>query len=428
MQEYIKQELAKASAWTLKKVMSKSQEVFYINGDIDQHRFVEVIEYFITLYMDTEKEGTKYRGQKSLTLTPLDTQQEVADKLQSARENALVSVSPWFPLQEKIPAPKRHTNSFDRFPLKESIESLGDILKRTHTNDTSWINSAEVTLTYHDVVWENSQGLELSYTYYKGFMDLVITGKDQEEKEFEIEREIKFSDYEPENLQNIIDHQLDLIKDRTKAIPLKKELECPVILTETSVRDFFSFYRNQASGKIEYQNLNLFEVGEELNGSGDKLTLKTEPYLYNSPYSEPVDSFGSPYHEVYLYKGGKVIEKLYNQQYAYYSHKPVKALSPNFTVAPGTLSSDELKGKPYLEIVHFSNFDVNMISGSFGGEIRLGYYYDGNRRIPISGGSISGNIREAQKSYQFSVTMMTLENYEGPAYILLNKISIAGVL
>ena len=80
----------------------------------------------------------------------------------------------------------------------------------------------------------------------------------------------------------------------------------------------------------------------------------------------------------------------------------------------------------YLEVVNFSDFQMDSFSGHFGGEIRLAYLCDGEKRIPVTGGSINGNILEAQKSLVFSSQIQTEESFEGPLAVCMEKIQVAG--
>ena len=85
-----------------------------------------------------------------------------------------------------------------------------------------------------------------------------------------------------------------------------------------------------------------------------------------------------------------------------------------------------MKAAPYLEIVNFSDFQMDSFTGHVGGEIRLAFWYDGERKIPVTGGSINGNILEAQKNLLFSREMQTEETFEGPVSVCMEGINVAG--
>ena len=86
-----------------------------------------------------------------------------------------------------------------------------------------------------------------------------------------------------------------------------------------------------------------------------------------------------------------------------------------------------MKASPYIELVSFSDFQMDTMTGDFGGEIRLGWYFDGENTVSITGGSISGNIKEVEKEMYFSSETQKLNNFLGPKTIELSNVSLAGI-
>ena len=76
--------------------------------------------------------------------------------------------------------------------------------------------------------------------------------------------------------------------------------------------------------------------------------------------------------------------------------------------------------------VNFSDFQMDTFDGHFGGEIRLGFLYDGEKRIPVTGGSINGSILDAQKNLVFSRETQVEKNFQGPAAVCLEGVNVAG--
>ena len=86
-----------------------------------------------------------------------------------------------------------------------------------------------------------------------------------------------------------------------------------------------------------------------------------------------------------------------------------------------------MKSEAYLELAAFSHFQMNPMTGNFAGEIRLGWYYDGKTRIPVTGGSISGNIREVQENMYLSKELQQDNNFIGPKTIQLYNVTVVGL-
>ena len=69
---------------------------------------------------------------------------------------------------------------------------------------------------------------------------------------------------------------------------------------------------------------------------------------------------------------------------------------------------------------------MDSFSGFFGGEVRLGIYFDGEKTYPVTGFSISGNINEKKCELTLSKEQIsTSSGYEGPKYILVPGMDIA---
>ena len=89
------------------------------------------------------------------------------------------------------------------------------------------------------------------------------------------------------------------------------------------------------------------------------------------------------------------------------------------------MSVEEMKKEPYLELVQFSSFSCHPITGDFSGEIRLGYYYDGQEVVPVTGGSVSGNIKDCEHTMVLSKELVKYDYAVVPQTILLKNVNIA---
>ena len=78
----------------------------------------------------------------------------------------------------------------------------------------------------------------------------------------------------------------------------------------------------------------------------------------------------------------------------------------------------------YLHVVNFSDFQMDAMSGRFGGEFRLAFYSDGEKVIPLTGGSISGSIMELAGNMKLSSEMQTLKDYAGPFAISIDNVIV----
>ncbi len=151
-----------------------------------------------------------------------------------------------------------------------------------------------------------------------------------------------------------------------------------------------------------------------------------KPFLPNSTETAPYDNDG------FLLKPVAVIEKdLFKRAWGHYRFTHYLGGEPtgnigNIHILPGKRSAEEFRQGPYIEVVSFSDFQCDPVTGDFGGEIRLAYASNGGNRIPVTGGSISGNIKESQKEFYFSKESQTVNNFCGPETVYLMNANITG--
>ena len=111
----------------------------------------------------------------------------------------------------------------------------------------------------------------------------------------------------------------------------------------------------------------------------------------------------------------------------YLGVKPTGTLE-KLSCANGTLPFAELKKGPALWAVTFSDFQMDAMSGHFGGEIRLAYLIDEDGTVtPVTGGSVNGSILETQKDLVFSTERYQTARYSGPYAMRVKDVPVAGV-
>ena len=72
-----------------------------------------------------------------------------------------------------------------------------------------------------------------------------------------------------------------------------------------------------------------------------------------------------------------------------------------------------------------SDFNVDLLTGDFGSEIRFAYYHTKKGHIiPLTGGSLVGNIEDCLPTIRLSQKQINLNNVKIPSYALLDKISV----
>ena len=94
----------------------------------------------------------------------------------------------------------------------------------------------------------------------------------------------------------------------------------------------------------------------------------------------------------------------------------------------GSISFEEMKKEPYLYAVTFSDFQMDTMSGHFGGEIRLAYLFDGERVRIVTGGSVNGSLPARRGGPPPPPARYDSKNYSGPFAVMLPGVRVAGSL
>ncbi|MBQ7306321.1 MAG: hypothetical protein IJW85_08940, partial [Clostridia bacterium] len=93
-------------------------------------------------------------------------------------------------------------------------------------------------------------------------------------------------------------------------------------------------------------------------------------------------------------------------------------------VAPGTLPMADMKRQPCLDIVSMSGLQLDLYNDYIGGEIRLAYYFDGEKTVPVTGITMSAKLSEALSSMNLSTETGVSGEYDGPQRMLLKGIAV----
>lgn len=93
-------------------------------------------------------------------------------------------------------------------------------------------------------------------------------------------------------------------------------------------------------------------------------------------------------------------------------------------VNAGSLSEDDISKEPYFECLSMSGLQLDIYNDYIGGEVRLAYYFDGKKKTPLTGVSISGKLSDALSTLRLSDKIVTRGGYRGPHKATLDKISI----
>jgi predicted Zn-dependent protease len=177
-----------------------------------------------------------------------------------------------------------------------------------------------------------------------------------------------------------------------------------------------------------YAKLSPWEIGKSVFRTevrGDPLSVWANRCLPYGTYSNRFDEEGLPAQRVELIRENELVGFSASQRYAEYLDLPATGAFGAVEVAPGSMPVIALLDEPYIEIVQFSWFNPDGITGDFATEIRFGYLVENGVRKPFRGGQLVGNFLDALANVRWSKETGMYGKYLGPESARFNNLRIA---
>lgn len=411
------------------KVDTSSTELFFIKDKLQMNRGKDVTHINVNVYKNFEIDGVKFKGSSSTKISLSETKAEIKDKIDKAALAASFVKNAYYELPK--PSKEIAPEILSAFKEGDPVESIGKLVSDLYSQDNqfgAFVNSCEFFIDKKHSRLINSNGIDLSFESYRGEIELIVEANGESES-IELFSDMHFSDYDPKWIKEAVKNQLKNASLRATAVVMPNVKDVPIILrTEGSV-GFWNYYGFAASARSKYEHLHQNKIGDNIQGEGvkgDKVTVTMKPVIPNSIASRYYDSDGVFLKDTAAIEDGILKKYIASSRFAQYLNIEVTGELGNISVTPGKKTVKELKSGPYLELISFSDFQMDPITGNFGGEFRLGIYFDGEKEIPVKQGTISANMNQAQKEMYFSKELIKIENYICPEVIKFTNITIAG--
>jgi predicted Zn-dependent protease len=419
-------------AWRSVEQEVESRELFLVGSRADMRRAKQVSRLSVTVYRDFSQDGRACRGSAAVRLHPTQDRAELEGRLRAAAAAAAYVQNPSYPLV-------RPGAEAPGFPAGDSLPELGgalDLLGAVLLEGAAGskgpgprLNSAELFLERGETRVRNSEGVDVRWPFFRGSGELIVEAQ-APGGPVELYQPLAFARVRPQELRGELDRQLQLCGRRAAAVPTPALGSPPVLLTGLAVPELLSYFTYHCSAEAAYGRVARFRPGEGVQGSrvdGDPLTLSLEAYLEHSPSSVPWDEDGWPLAPTPLLEGGRLLRWWGPLRWCHYQGCPPTGRLPNVRVLPGSRALAELRLGGCLEVAVFSDFQCNVLTGDFAGELRLGTWHgaDGSRQ-EVTGGSLSGRLPELAGGLELSAEMQRLDGYEGPEAVRLASAAVSG--
>ena len=410
------------SGWRVNETARTSYELFFVHRKLETVRATDTVSTNVTVYVDHD--GKK--GDSSFDVSAAMTEADIRQKIETAVRRAKLVFNEPYELPEggeedaELPS-----NMKDRDPQKLGCE-IADAVFAADTVPGGSINACEIFLYRDTIRVINSRGVNKTQRKHWVMIEAIPTFTEKTES-VELYEDHRFTEFDPAKVTAEIARRMAEARDRFAAKKPAAPMEINVLLRPHEIEELLSELTGDLNYSTAYMHANLHKVGDDLqeNGGGDRLTVTMKAQTPGSEESAFFDTDGAAFTDTCVIKDGVAAANYGSSRFGQYLgvEKPTGDL-PCIQAEPGTLRSAEMKKAPYLECASLSGLQLDLYNDYIGGEIRLAYYFDGEKTVPVTGISMSGKLSAALSSLRLSDTVVTEGAYEGPRYLMLKGMTV----
>jgi predicted Zn-dependent protease len=419
---------ADIQGWSARQVRSRAVQLYAVPEAVEARRATSSERYVIQVLRHTGTLGAAACGSGNATLLPGDNIDAAINS--AALMAGLVQNQPY-----ALPAPSRLPDLPLADPrLQADAEvTLDALLAQLRAAAAAHphvrLTAAELYAEEQTIHLLNSRGIDATQTATTIDMEWVLLCRDGERAtESFVERRRRRVDD--------IDIAAEVATGAGQAADLLHAVAPPdysgaVVLRGATLATFLNggVIQTLASAATKFGKLSRWEIGESVfhgPATGDPLTVFANRCLPFGVYASRFDAEGQPAQRVELIRAGRLCAFTANQRYADYLGIAATGDFGDIELLAGATPEATLLAEPYVEVVAFSWFTPNEITGDFSSEIRLGYLVEGDRRTPFKGGALVGNVIEALGNARWSAETGFYGDYQGPRTARFVSLAIAG--
>ena len=433
-------ELPEADAWQATSVTEEQAQLYVIGEQVESRRDVNTARIDVVLHNTHDPHAPDEPGPVSGSANVTLLANDITDRaMLFARLNYAATIASLtdnqpYALPDAPPDGFPAVATTDPALEGDMRAAIAETMERLRAAVAGWsgirLSSAELYATRAHRILRNHRGLTGHSRGTKVFLDFVLIAR-EDDREAEFHAEMERRRLADLTIERTVDAYATFARHSLHARP-PRTFTGPVVLSGAALPEFFGPIVYNSSAQSQFQKVSRLRPGEYLSGEeprGDRVTLVSDARRPYGLRTAPFDSEGVPAQTVAIVENGVFARPWADSRYAAYLGLTPTGSFANLTVSPGSWSLDELRagaGGPVYEIVAFSWFNPDTISGDFACEIKLGYRHDERGATPIKGGSLAGNVFTALADARLSRETYSDGDYFGPAAIRFASLSIAG--
>ena len=409
--------------WEINDEKKNGWEFYFIRHELDQHRAKNVEHITVKVYQMTD-DGESV-GFASEEIAPTAAEQEIEKLVSDLAYRATLVKNRPFTLTPPSEEKTAEGSASDIADISADFIRAMSELPETDGED---INSYEIFVSDVSHRLITSTGIDETEHYPSSMIEVVVNAR-RDGHEIELYRNYRSGTCNAAGLKRDLIKTMGYGKDRLKAEPTPVNGKCDVLFSGEDACEIYNYFVDRMGAAMKYRKMSDYEIGKPIcdSFSGDKVTVKALRELDNSSENHAFDGEGALIRDTTLIEDGVAKQFVGSRMFSCYLGLEQSFAPTNIAVTGGTRSEEELRAGNYLEVVEFSDFQVDSMTGDIFGEIRLAYLHDGDRTIPVSGGSISGSMNDFVGNMLMSKNSVQYDSMKIPALTLLHGVTVTGV-
>ena len=419
--------------WTVRHLVSREAQLYGVPATLESRRLVSHECFVVDVLRETPgPDGSPTCGAGKVTLRSGD---DIAAGIDTAAQAAGLTHNPPYslprpsaPPQVKLTDPRIQAD-----PTGTAEGLMVRLYAAPIASPQVRMATAECYVEEETTHLVNSRGLDVVQVATRADIEWVLIARapDQETESFVLLSRRRAADLD---LEGEMASQAQSALDLLEAGPAP-DYQGPVVLRDSTLADFLcgdslsgGVLQFRSSAEAKFNKLTTWEVGESIfrtEPTGDPFSLWATRRLPYGTHAARFDNEGIPAQRVALIDQGKLVTFVAGQRHAEYLGIPATGEFGDIEIPPGRTPASALLADRHVEVVTFSWFNPDPVTGDFATEIRLGYLVEDGRRKPFRGGLLVGNFIDALADVRWSKETGFFGGYRGPRVARFGALRVA---
>ena len=408
------------SDWRVNTVRTESTELFFVHKNLETVRSTDTTDIKVSVYALHDGK----LGEATFSVYASYDDEKIAEEIEKAKKKANIIANQTYSLPKNEVGEYVSASNFAHYEPHNLASLISKACFEADNVEGGSINALEI-FVYKDIVSvKNSRGIDKTQVKYRAMVEAIPTFNGEES--VELYEQYNFTEFDHALVVEEIAKKMREVRDRYEAKAPASKLDCPVVLDAPELEQLIGRFIGNLNFSAVYQHSNAFKVGDDIqkDANGDRITLTMRGEVKGSVSSSAFDADGVTLVDRKIIEEGKAVALWGGTRFAQYLGEVPTGNLGCLSLECGTLTDVEKASKPYFRCASMSGLQVDIYNDYVGGEVRLGYYFDGEKEIPVTGISISGKLSVALANMRLSNEAITYESYNGPKCAIFDGIEI----